>query len=1072
MSRVGTIDLGLDIDSRSFNRQLRNIGSSAESSVLSAFKGLGGFIGKALGVTTLVAFGKQCIDLGSDLSEVQNVVDVTFGSMAEDINKFASEAITNFGISETSAKRYTSTMGAMLKSMGLGTQQAVKMSQVMAGLSADMASFYNLDADEAFEKIRSGISGETEPLKQLGINMSVANMEAYAMSQGIEKSYQKMTQQEQALLRYNYLLKVTADAQGDFSRTSNSWANQTRILAEQFNALKAEIGQGLIAAFTPVIQGLNFIISKLRVAAGYFKAFMELIFGKQSDSGGGISDTVQSLYDTAGAADGASSGLDGIGDSAEGAGKKAKKAAKDAAKAIMGFDELNILSKSESGSGGGSGASGGGAGSGLDNPGGAVEVDLGKIEDGATVLDGLFSDLIDEMSRLKDLFMQGFSMGIGDDFKDKLKDIQESLRGIKESLIDIFTDSLVVEAAKNLVDSWVLNLGKIVGSMVSIGATIAQNLLGGIDKYLEQNKGFIKERLIGIMDASAEIANLAGDFAVAFADIFSVFGGDTAQQITADLISIFSNAFLAVTQLALMFGADVLKCMTQPIIDNKDLIKTAIEETLIAVQSVTGTFSQWVTDSATHMLEVYETYIGPAMDNIATGLSNLMNTALNLYNTYMAPMLQEWGREFNELYTTHIQPAMFKIQDVIGKGFNLISQLWKNLLEPLVSWLLSGLFPALCSGLDMIWNAAKGTIGWIMDVIKDMWSILEGLIDFVTGVFTGDWSLAWEGVKEVVNGIGQYIYDMTVTPLMEIISWLVSSFINSWKAAVEGIKNMWSPIGEWFNTTIIEPIKQFFSGLWEGIKNAGSQAVEGVKTAWSIISGWFSSTVITPVQTAFTTWGTAIKTTATNASNGLKSAWQSISSWFNSTVITPIKNAFSTAWNNIKSLATSCVSGIKSVFQSMKSAIDSIVNSIRNVFSNLWSTIANGCRSAINGVLSKVESGINSMASKVNSVTSKVGINIPSVNIPKLARGGILDQPTIAMVGEAGKEAVVPLENNTEWVAKVASLLLPYLAGNGGGNNSSDNRDLVIMLDGTELARAFLPNLKREADRQGVAFNG
>ena len=230
--------------------------------------------------------------------------------------------------------------------------------------------------------------------------------------------------------------------------------------------------------------------------------------------------------------------------------------------------------------------------------------------------------------------------------------------------------------------------------------------------------------------------------------------------------------------------------------------------------------------------------------------------------------------------------------------------------------------------------------------------------------------------------------------------------------------------------------------------------------------------VITPVQTAFTTWGTAIKTTATNASNGLKSAWQSISSWFTSIVITPVKTSFTNMWNNIKSLATTCVSGVKSVFQSMKSTLDSIVNSIRNVFSNLWSTIANGCRSAINGVLSKVESGINGMASKVNSVTSKVGINIPSVNIPKLARGGILDQPTIAMVGEAGKEAVVPLENNTEWVAKVASLLLPYLAGNGGGNNSSDNRDLVIMLDGTELARAFLPNLKREADRQGVTFNG
>ena len=210
MLNAGDIGLNLLFNKEGFNNQIRNLASSLSSA-----------LGIGLSTVALVNFTKSSLELGSNLAEVQNVVDVTFGSMAEDINKFASTAITQLGLSETSAKQYASTMGAMLKSMGLSTSQALEMSKAITSLSADMASFYNLDNDAAFEKIRAGISGETEPLKALGINMSVANMEAYALSKGITKAYNSMSQSEQAILRYNYLLSVTADAQGDFVRTSD-----------------------------------------------------------------------------------------------------------------------------------------------------------------------------------------------------------------------------------------------------------------------------------------------------------------------------------------------------------------------------------------------------------------------------------------------------------------------------------------------------------------------------------------------------------------------------------------------------------------------------------------------------------------------------------------------------------------------------------------------------------------------------------------------------------------------------------------------------------------------------------
>lgn len=207
-----------------------------------------------------VAFGVKSIDLASDLNEVQNVVDTTFGGSADKINKWAESAGESFGLSELAAKQYTSTMGAMLKSMGMSEDATTDMSIALAGLAGDMASFYNLDAADAFEKLRSGISGETEPLKELGINMSVANLEAFALSEGITTAYDSMTQAEQATLRYQYIMQATADAQGDFSDTSDSLANQQRILQMEVETLSADLGQALLPAALGVVEGLRSLV--------------------------------------------------------------------------------------------------------------------------------------------------------------------------------------------------------------------------------------------------------------------------------------------------------------------------------------------------------------------------------------------------------------------------------------------------------------------------------------------------------------------------------------------------------------------------------------------------------------------------------------------------------------------------------------------------------------------------------------------------------------------------------------------------------------------------------------------
>lgn len=296
------------------------------------------------GAQNLGRFGKSALELGSDITEVENVVDVAFGNMSKKAYDFADIATEKFGLSELAAKTYAGTMMAMLKSSGVMQRTAAEMSTTLAGLAGDIASFYNISTDDAFEKIRAGIAGQVMPLRQLGVNMTVANLEAYALAQGITKSYNAMSQAEKTILRYNYLLSVTGNQQGDFARTAGTWANQTRLLDLNFRSLKATFGQGLISAILPGVKALNLLLAKLMQVAEAFRRFMYTLMGKKlegSQSGivndlSGLEDVSTGLDGVADAGNNATGGLDNATDSA----KKLKKSL-----SVLPFDEINKLNE-------------------------------------------------------------------------------------------------------------------------------------------------------------------------------------------------------------------------------------------------------------------------------------------------------------------------------------------------------------------------------------------------------------------------------------------------------------------------------------------------------------------------------------------------------------------------------------------------------------------------------------------------------------------------------------------------------------------------------------------------------
>ena len=230
---------------------------SVESIVSKAGKALATYFS----VRALVNFGKEAINLASDLQEVQNVVDTAFGSMSYKIEQFSKTAIENFGISELTAKRTASTYMAMAKGMGIAEDVASDMAITMTGLTADIASFYNMSQERSDVILKSVYTGETETLKQLGIVMTEVNLQNFAMSQGITKNISKMTQQEKTMLRYQFVLQQTALAQGDFAKTSDSWANQTRILAERWKEMQNIFGQAFVALGTLILPAINAVVS-------------------------------------------------------------------------------------------------------------------------------------------------------------------------------------------------------------------------------------------------------------------------------------------------------------------------------------------------------------------------------------------------------------------------------------------------------------------------------------------------------------------------------------------------------------------------------------------------------------------------------------------------------------------------------------------------------------------------------------------------------------------------------------------------------------------------------------------
>lgn len=921
--------------SNSMNGATKSMGS-----LKSSLKGIIGTLGLVFSLKALINFGQQAVDVASDLTEVDNVVQKAFGNMRGEMDALADSSIKNLGISRLEAYQTGSTFMAMGKSMLTSSQDAKDMALNLTKLSANMASFFNTSNKYAAIALKSIYTGETETLKQYGVVMTEVNLKQFALAQGITKSYNEMSQSERVMLRYQYVMQQLGYIGDDFIDTQDSWANQTRVLSEQWKEFLGVLGTGIITVLTPLVKALNMIMGRMIAIAKSIGSVLSSIFGIQVQS---VNQVSGAISDTADAFDDATTAV-GDYDTAT------KKASKTASKSLASFDKLNNTMTSQSDSGAGAGGAGGGGGlatpdisSGADS---ALTQANSKIN---TVLDSMKKRLLE----LVDLLKKGFKNGLGTDFDASLKRTQKHLASIGKQLQDIFTNPSVINAANNWANNVAYALGQLAGSMVSIGQTIIENLVGGVDSFLSKDSGYITDRIVGLFDISSKVAQITGNLSTAIAEIFTVFRSDTAKNITGDFMGINADLALGFMELTGRLSSDLYNLIAQPIIDNKDKIQQAVMGLLEPISIAMDTIHGAIKNTFEQIFNVYDEYLAPAFQNITDGFSSLVSSLLDVWNSQVAPFLTTVATEIQTLWETHLQPFVDNLITLVGKIVLAISELWKNVLEPLIAWIVANVVPVITPILETMVKTVSSIIGTISDILSGIMETLGGIIDFITGIFTGDWSLAWQGVQEIFTGI--------------------------WNALTGFISGIWSTIKSIF-TGAISIIVQFIKTGFNAAKTAITTIFGGIRSFISNTWNGIKSTAIGAVNT--------LKSYVINGFNYMKSGI--------SGVMNTILSIISGIWRGIYNVARSYINFILSGIQSMVNGIIGGFNSMIRALNHLHFSIPDWVP------------GLGGKSLGFNLST------ISRVSLPRLATGAVLpaNQPFLSVVGDQkhGTNIEAPLD--------------------------------------------------------------
>lgn len=803
-TNVGEIDLSLILNSNKFNSQLKSIDGQADkasSKISSSLSKIGKAALAAFSVTAIVKFGKTCLQVATETSNAWiglNSILTGQGKSFQQAQKFINEYISDGLVPLNNAV-------AAYKNLALRGYNSEQIQKTMNALknSATFARQSTYSLGDAVQTATEGLKNENSVVvDNAGVTKNVAKMwEDYAKSIG--KTTNNLTQAEKIQAEVNGILEETKFQSNDAALYAQTYSGKLAQLNTAFTTLKTAVGnviQPIAKAFIPIITSAVNAVTRLFTA---LSGLMSL-FGLKADS---VETVSKEMGNMSNSAEGASGAIGGIGDSA-------KKTAKDIKKSLAGFDEINKLDDNNDSNSGSAGSSGAG---GIKD---SLDVSSTVQEDTSA-----FDGLLNRVKELANLFKEGFKISFGDTNFDG---ILGHLSNIKKTLIEIWTDPEVVNAANNWANILMYTLGQVTGAVARIGVNIAEFLVGSIDLYLQQNAGRIKSFIVNMFDISSESMTITGNFAQALGEISDVFSSDSAKQIGANILAMFANPFMSALEICSKFVVDVQGILMQPIIDNADKIKEAIENTLTPIESITGTLSEAFTYIGDKCNEVYDTYLHPFFESLKTGISDTFGKFLDIYNEYIVPFLDYVANGFNDLWEQHLQPLVDKVGEFIGSIVEALQALWEGCLKSLIDWIIQNIIPAVIPVLESIWDTVSSVFGSIADTIGGIIETLTGLIDFIVGVFTGDWDKAWEGIKTFFSGIWDTMKGI-VSTIWNTIKGVISIGINAVKAtissALEAIKSVWNKI--W--TALKNTVTDIWNGIWSAIKGIINKILGGIE---------------------------------------------------------------------------------------------------------------------------------------------------------------------------------------------------------------------------------------------------
>ena len=868
------------------------------------------------------------------------------------------------------------------------------------------------------------------------------------------QSWDQLDYQTQQQIR---LMAILEQATAKYGTTLSQSVNGSISL---FKSLLKDSALNIGNAFLPIINAimpvLNSFAMVLKNVTAKLAEFIALMFNKKATVkdgvAGAVGDMNGALQDAAGGAgdladamddaDDASGGLaDNLGDSA----KNAKKAVKELL-GLAGFDEITLLNKkddSDDGDGAGKGSGGGGKGKGKKGKGGSGPFKDILPEVALTDMDNQFKSIFDglggKLKGLSDLFSKGFSAAFR---SEGLERIKIGLGQIKTTLEEIATDPRVVNAFNGMTEKIAYALGQIAGSIGTVGVGIGVFLAESIANGLGRQKERIIRSLVAQFENTGNMFASAGNIAQAFADgFYDVITSTGAVRIGSSIVSAVLAIQASIVEIGFKLGGDLLQGIEQIVTDNMPGVAEAFSNALTGIAPIFESAEKAINDLSDSISRVYDNYIRPSIESSTKAISGFVSVFVKGWNNHIQPVIQKIGQGFSDTIGKHISPFVQKILDMVA-SFQEMSQVINAYVGPVIGFIVEQLTRVLAPTLEYIGEVFRVLFNTVADILGGIADFLKGVFDIITGILTSDMSKIFDGFTETGDAIMNILstlltalLDLTVAVLKVIWDTIVAIFQAIW----DGIVAIFTPIGEWFSerwndiTTVLADVAKWFGDMFQKAWNA-------LTNVFSSIGTWFGER-----------W------------NDVTTALSNVATWFG--------NIFKTAFE-----------AVKNAFSTIGSFFSGVWTTVKNIFVNagqmVGSAVGGAFKSAVNAVLGTIENVVNGFIGMINGVIGLInkipGVSLGSVgyvSLPRLARGGIVDSPTVAMIGEAGKEVVMPLENTgfLQTMGRIVGGAVVNALGGGlpqsGGFSGSG--DIVIQIGGHEFGRVAIQEINREQERAG-----